>query len=347
MLAPGDVFASNTATLPISGLASASAWPETFVGLHCFSPVRKMKLVEIIRGAQTDDETVARAFDVVTALGKLPIVSNDSRGFFTSRVFGTFVKEGATMLAEGIPAPLIEHAALAAGIPVGPLAVLHETSLGISVHVLDLTRADLAAEGKTHRAGRANCSSSALRLPAGRLEAALARAARELRESAAHAAIDRRAEAASALAPGHRDRALPDQRRAHEHLRGQHRLDLRHRLPGLDGWRDAVHRVGRARTFHRERQRRWQADSASVSRSRPRSPIASAASNEPPIHHPKGPACGAFPWAGRVHFNVMIQLTNCFASASVTCGLAGMGMLPHTPLPPLTTLPASLSTASF
>jgi len=145
MLAPGGVFATNTSTLPISGLAVASARPEKFVGLHFFSPVHKMKLVEIIRGAQTDDETVARAFDVVTALGKLAIVVNDSRGFFTSRVFGSFVMEGATMLAEGVPAPLIEHAALAAGMPVGPLAVLDETSLALSVQVLDQTRADLAA----------------------------------------------------------------------------------------------------------------------------------------------------------------------------------------------------------
>ncbi|MES2992128.1 MAG: 3-hydroxyacyl-CoA dehydrogenase NAD-binding domain-containing protein [Pseudomonadota bacterium] len=153
MLARGGVFASNTSTLPISGLASTSARPQKFVGLHFFSPVHKMKLVEIIRGAQTDDETVARAFDVVTALGKLPIVVNDSRGFFTSRVFGTFVMEGATMLAEGVPAPLIEHAALAAGMPVGPLAVLDETSLALSVHVLDQTRADLAAEGRAYEAG--------------------------------------------------------------------------------------------------------------------------------------------------------------------------------------------------
>ena len=154
MLAAGGVFASNTSTLPISSLATASARPEKFVGLHFFSPVHKMKLVEIIRGARTDDETVARAFDVVTALGKLPIVVNDSRGFFTSRVFGTFVMEGATMLAEGVPAPLIEHAALAAGMPVGPLAVLDETSLALSVHVLDQTRADLAGEGKAYEAGQ-------------------------------------------------------------------------------------------------------------------------------------------------------------------------------------------------
>ena len=150
LLAPGGVFASNTSTLPISGLASASAAPERFVGLHFFSPVHKMRLVEIIRGKQTSEETIARAYDYVAALGKTPIVVNDSRGFFTSRVFGSFVMEGAAMLAEGIPAPLIEHAALAAGMPVGPLAVLDETSLSLSVHVMDQTRVDLAAEGRKH-----------------------------------------------------------------------------------------------------------------------------------------------------------------------------------------------------
>jgi len=145
-------FASNTSTLPISGLAQASSRPEKFIGIHFFSPVDKMKLVEIIRGRQTDDETVARAYDYVQALGKLPIVVNDSRGFYTSRTFGTFVMEGAAMLGEGIPAAVIENAAMQAGMPVGPLAVLDETALSLSVHVLDQTRADLAAEGKTHTA---------------------------------------------------------------------------------------------------------------------------------------------------------------------------------------------------
>jgi 3-hydroxyacyl-CoA dehydrogenase/enoyl-CoA hydratase/3-hydroxybutyryl-CoA epimerase len=153
MLVEGGVFASNTSTLPITGLAQASRRPEKFVGLHFFSPVHRMKLVEIIRGAKTDDETVARAFDVVTALGKTPIVVNDSRGFFTSRVFGTFVMEGAAMIAEGLSAPLVENAALAAGMPVGPLSVLDETSLALSVHVLDQTRADLAAEGRAYEPG--------------------------------------------------------------------------------------------------------------------------------------------------------------------------------------------------
>ena len=152
MLAAGGFFASNTSTLPIGGLAQASQRPAKFVGIHFFSPVDKMKLVEIIRGQQTDDETVARAYDYVLALGKLPIVVNDSRGFYTSRTFGTYVMEGAAMLGEGIPAPVIENAAVQAGMPVGPLAVLDETALSLSVHVLDQTRADFAAEGKTYAA---------------------------------------------------------------------------------------------------------------------------------------------------------------------------------------------------
>jgi 3-hydroxyacyl-CoA dehydrogenase / enoyl-CoA hydratase / 3-hydroxybutyryl-CoA epimerase len=152
-LAPGGIFASNTSTLPISGLAEASARPEKFIGIHFFSPVDKMKLVEIIRGRKTDDETVARAFDYVQAIGKIPIVVNDARGFYTSRTFGTFVMEGAAMLGEGIPAPVIENAGIQAGMPVGPLAVLDETALSLSVHVLEQTRADYAAEGKTYAAG--------------------------------------------------------------------------------------------------------------------------------------------------------------------------------------------------
>lgn len=153
MLAADGVFATNTSTLPVSGLAKVSARPAHFVGLHFFSPVDKMKLVEIIRGEQTSDDTLARAYDYVLAIGKTPIVVNDSRGFFTSRVFGTYVMEGSAMLAEGIPAPLIEHAAVMAGMPVGPLEVLDATALSLSVQVLDQTRADYAAEGRTYEAG--------------------------------------------------------------------------------------------------------------------------------------------------------------------------------------------------
>lgn len=150
MLAPGGFFASNTSTLPIGGLAKASVAADKFIGIHFFSPVDKMKLVEIIRGRQTSDDTVARAYDYVQAIGKMPIVVNDSRGFFTSRVFGTFVMEGVAMLGEGIPAAAIENAGIQCGMPVGPLAVLDETSLTLSLHVMEQTRADFEAEGKTY-----------------------------------------------------------------------------------------------------------------------------------------------------------------------------------------------------
>ena len=151
-LAEGGFLASNTSTLPIAGLAQASGQPRKFVGIHFFSPVDKMKLVEIVRGPQTDDETVARAYDYVLALGKLPIVVNDARGFYTSRTFGAYVMEGAAMLGEGVPAAVIENAAVQVGLPVGPLAVLDETALSLSVHVLEQTRADFAVEGKTYAA---------------------------------------------------------------------------------------------------------------------------------------------------------------------------------------------------
>jgi 3-hydroxyacyl-CoA dehydrogenase/enoyl-CoA hydratase/3-hydroxybutyryl-CoA epimerase len=150
MLAEGGFFASNTSTLPISGLATASNHPEKFIGIHFFSPVEKMKLVEIIRGEKTDDETIARAYDYVQALGKLPIVVNDSRGFYTSRTFATFVMEGAAMLGEGIPAPVIENLAMQVGMPVGPLAVIDETALTLSVHVLEQTRQDFKREGRIY-----------------------------------------------------------------------------------------------------------------------------------------------------------------------------------------------------
>ncbi len=152
LLASGGFFASNTSTLPITGLAKASTDAKKFIGIHFFSPVDKMKLVEIIKGKETDDETVARAYDYVQALGKLPIVVNDSRGFFTSRVFGTFVMEGAAMVGEGIPAAAIENAGIQAGMPVGPLAVLDETALTLSLHVMEQTRKDFEAEGKTYTA---------------------------------------------------------------------------------------------------------------------------------------------------------------------------------------------------
>ena len=148
LLAANGFFASNTSTLPISGLARASARPENFIGLHFFSPVDRMELVEIIKGERTSAETLAKAYDYVLQIGKTPIVVNDSRGFYTSRTFGTFVQEGCAMLAEGIPAAAIENAARQAGMPVGPLAVIDETSMSLSVQVMEQTIADLKAEGK-------------------------------------------------------------------------------------------------------------------------------------------------------------------------------------------------------
>ncbi|HLX80716.1 MAG TPA: 3-hydroxyacyl-CoA dehydrogenase NAD-binding domain-containing protein [Burkholderiales bacterium] len=148
LLAAGGIFASNTSTLPISGLAQASAHPDKFIGLHFFSPVDRMELVEIIKGAKTSPETLAKAYDYVLQIGKTPIVVNDSRGFFTSRTFGTFVQEGCAMLAEGIPAAAIENAARQAGMPVGPLEVIDQTSMSLSMHVMEQTVADLKAEGK-------------------------------------------------------------------------------------------------------------------------------------------------------------------------------------------------------
>jgi 3-hydroxyacyl-CoA dehydrogenase/enoyl-CoA hydratase/3-hydroxybutyryl-CoA epimerase len=147
-LVAGGIFASNTSTLPISGLAAASAHPERFVGLHFFSPVERMELVEIIKGAKTSPETLAKAYDYVLQIGKTPIVVNDSRGFYTSRTFRTFVQEGCAMLAEGIPAAAIENAARQAGMPVGPLEVIDNTSLTLSVSVMDQTEADFKAEGR-------------------------------------------------------------------------------------------------------------------------------------------------------------------------------------------------------
>ncbi|VWL88678.1 3-hydroxyacyl-CoA dehydrogenase NAD-binding domain-containing protein [Burkholderia lata] len=144
------VFASNTSTLPITGLARVSRRPAHFIGLHFFSPVDKMPLVEIIVGAKTSDETLARGFDYVLQIGKTPIVVNDSRGFYTSRVFATYVMEGMAMLAEGVHPRSIEVAGLKAGMPMPPLALQDEVSLGLSLHVTDQTRRDLEAEGKAY-----------------------------------------------------------------------------------------------------------------------------------------------------------------------------------------------------
>ncbi|MEY8248973.1 MAG: 3-hydroxyacyl-CoA dehydrogenase NAD-binding domain-containing protein [Bermanella sp.] len=143
------IFASNTSTLPITGLAEASQHADRFIGMHFFSPVDKMPLVEIIVGEKTNDETLARAFDYVLQTNKTPIVVNDSRGFFTSRTFTTYINEGLTMLAEGVHPQVIESAALQVGMPIGPLAIQDEVSMNLSRKIIDQTRLDIEAEGGT------------------------------------------------------------------------------------------------------------------------------------------------------------------------------------------------------
>jgi 3-hydroxyacyl-CoA dehydrogenase/enoyl-CoA hydratase/3-hydroxybutyryl-CoA epimerase len=128
-LAPDALLGSNTSTLPITELAGNVSRPADFIGLHFFSPVDKMPLLEIIRGEQTSDETLYRALDVAKLIKKTPIVVNDSRGFFTSRVIGTFINEGIAMLLEGVPAPTIEQASSQAGYPAPVLQLSDELNM--------------------------------------------------------------------------------------------------------------------------------------------------------------------------------------------------------------------------
>lgn len=140
------VFATNTSTLPVTGLAEFSTRPHQFIGMHFFSPVERMPLVEIIRSRTTDETTLAWTLDLAKRLGKTPIVVNDSRGFFTSRVFGTYCYEGQMLLQDGVHPALIENAGRFAGMPVGPLAVMDEVSLELQYHVVQQTRQDLGAD---------------------------------------------------------------------------------------------------------------------------------------------------------------------------------------------------------
>jgi 3-hydroxyacyl-CoA dehydrogenase/enoyl-CoA hydratase/3-hydroxybutyryl-CoA epimerase len=139
------VFASNTSTLPITSLAAEFKDPARFVGIHFFSPVDRMMLVEIILGRGTGDKALAAALDYVRAIRKTPIVVNDSRGFYTSRVVGTYIREGHLMLAEGVPAAMIENVGRMAGMPVGPLSLNDEVAVDLAWKILKATEADLGA----------------------------------------------------------------------------------------------------------------------------------------------------------------------------------------------------------
>lgn len=147
-LAPDALLGSNTSTLPITELAHGVSRPADFIGMHFFSPVDKMPLLEIVVGEQTSDVAIAKAIDVALQIKKTPIVVNDSRGFFTSRVIGTFMGEAAAMLGEGVPAASIEQAALQSGYPTGPLALFDEVSLTLG------RRIRLAAQAAAEAAGQ-------------------------------------------------------------------------------------------------------------------------------------------------------------------------------------------------
>ncbi|MEM1124282.1 MAG: 3-hydroxyacyl-CoA dehydrogenase NAD-binding domain-containing protein, partial [Bacteroidota bacterium] len=136
VLGADKIYGSNTSTLPITMLAKASERPENFIGIHFFSPVDKMPLVEIIVGEKTSDRALAAAIDYVVAIRKVPIVVNDKQGFFTSRTFGTYTSEGAHLLMEGVPPVMIENVAKNIGMPVGPLAVTDEVSHTLGLHVM-------------------------------------------------------------------------------------------------------------------------------------------------------------------------------------------------------------------
>jgi 3-hydroxyacyl-CoA dehydrogenase/enoyl-CoA hydratase/3-hydroxybutyryl-CoA epimerase len=146
-LAPDALLGSNTSTLPITELAEGVSRPADFIGLHFFSPVDKMPLLEIIKGEKTSEETVYRALDLARQIRKTPIVVNDSRGFFTSRVIGTFINEGVGMLLEGIPAASIEQASSQAGYPAPVLQLSDELNLNLARKIRDATKAAVEAEG--------------------------------------------------------------------------------------------------------------------------------------------------------------------------------------------------------
>jgi 3-hydroxyacyl-CoA dehydrogenase/enoyl-CoA hydratase/3-hydroxybutyryl-CoA epimerase len=139
-------FGSNTSTLPISSLAETLKDRAPFIGIHFFSPVERMGLVEIIMGKETGEAALATALDYVRAIRKTPIVVNDSRGFYTSRVVGTYLREGHLMLADGVPAAMIENVGRMAGMPVGPLALNDEVAIDLAWKILKATEADLGAK---------------------------------------------------------------------------------------------------------------------------------------------------------------------------------------------------------
>lgn len=150
VIKPDALLCSNTSTLPITELADGVDRPQDFIGLHFFSPVDKMPLVEIIKGGKTSEAATAKAIDVVQQIRKTPIVVNDSRGFYTSRVIGTQINEGLAMIGEGVAPMTVERAATQAGYPVGPLQITDELNMELMVKIRNATRAAVERDGGTY-----------------------------------------------------------------------------------------------------------------------------------------------------------------------------------------------------
>jgi 3-hydroxyacyl-CoA dehydrogenase/enoyl-CoA hydratase/3-hydroxybutyryl-CoA epimerase len=241
VLGPDAVFATNTSGLPITGLAEASVRPENFIGMHFFSPVERMQMVEVIMGAKTSQATLAKAWDFILAIKKAAIVVNDSPGFYTSRVFGTFITEGNQLLLEGVAPALIENAAKLAGMPMPPLSISDQVGLGTMHKVAQQAKKDHAAAGKEWNPSPAQGVIAKLieivrplgRVPAAQGRRHAAHAGRLLRvrgQDQAHLA--RATERAQRV---HRAGSCPAQRRGGAHALSLHPVPRSGPLPGAGG----------------------------------------------------------------------------------------------------------------
>ena len=262
---PDVIFGSNTSTLPITSLAESAKDPAKFVGIHFFSPVERMMLVEIIVGKKTGDAALAMALDFVRAIRKTPIVVNDSRGFYTSRVVGTYLREGHLMLAEGVPAAMIENVGRMAGMPVGPLSLNDEVAVDLAWKIVKATEADLGCErhrsaaegdagayGREARPARPQERQGLLRLSREGAEEAVARPRRDADEKA-RSRQDRRAgdQGPAAGDAGAGDGALLRGGRAHRRARGRRRLDPGLRLCAVFRRHAVLHRHDGRQAFRR------------------------------------------------------------------------------------------------
>ena len=250
------LLCSNTSTLPITELAAGVDRPTDFIGLHFFSPVDKMPLVEIIRGEETSDEALAKAYDVVQQIRKTPIVVNDSRGFYTSRVIGTMVNEGLAMLGEGVHPVSLERAATQAGYPVGTLQLTDELNMELMLKIAKATQDAAERDGLAYtehpgtevirhddraRPPLAAQGRRLLRLRRVRqAPGAVVRAGRDVPGGRGAGPVRGR-QGPDAVRRGARDREVLRGGRHHLGGRREHRLDHGHRLPAEDRWRRAVH----------------------------------------------------------------------------------------------------------